>query len=307
MIRNTAIMRGTLQRAARLAFAAACLAGCVEGGGDFSGPQAPRFEASAAGRPQPRLALVLGSGGARGFAHIGALKVLDENGIRPDLVVGASVGSIVGALYASGMSAAQIEKLAYSLGFLDLFDFNMVLKEPATGRRTQELVSAHVGGRMIEQLPIAFAAAATRERDGALVIFNRGDTGIAVRASGASPEQFEPVRISGERYIDGDEASPVPIRAARSLGARVVIAVDVSAFVEDTPRGVPAAWVAKDARRAKQVATEAPEADVLIHPNIGYYAGHNEEYRHRVIDAAERATRARLPELLAAAARAASK
>jgi NTE family protein len=232
------------------------------------------------------------------------LKVLDENGIHPDLIVGASVGALVGALYAGGMSGAQIEKLAYSLGFFDLFDFNMVLKEPASGRRTQELVSEHVGARMIEQLARPFAATATRERDGALVIFNRGDTGIAVRASGASPGQFEPVRISGENYVDGDEASPVPIRAARRLGARVVIAVDVSAYVQETPAGVPAAWVAKDARRAKQVAAEAPDADVLIHPDIGYFAGRSEGYRHRVIEAAERATRARLPELLAAAARA---
>ena len=157
---------------------------------------------------------------------------------------------------------------------------------------------------MIEQLPIAFAATATRERDSTLVAFNRGDTGIAVRASAASPGQFEPVRISGETYVDGDESSPVPIRAARRLGARVVIAVDVSAYVETTPPGVPAEWVAKDARRAKQVAAEAPEADVLIHPDLGYFAGRSEGYRHRVIAAAERATRAQLPALLAAAARA---
>src|SRR6185503_3592653 len=203
------------------------LGGCVEGGGEFSGPQAPHFEPPAPGTARPRLALVLGSGGGRGFAHIGVLKVLDENGIRPDLIVGASVGAVVGALYASGMSAVQIEKLAYGLGFFDFFDFNMILKEPASGRRTQELVGEHVGGRMIEQLPIAFAATATRERDSTLVAFNRGDTGIAVRASAASPGQFEPVRISGETYVDGDEASPVPIRAARRLGARVVIAIDV--------------------------------------------------------------------------------
>jgi NTE family protein len=298
------LLRNALWRATCLAVVA-CLVGCVEGGGDFTGPQAPRFEAPRAA--QPRLALVLGSGGARGFAHIGVLKVLDENGIRPDLIVGASVGALVGALYASGMSGVQIEKVAYDLGVLDLFDFNMIMKEPATGRRTQEIVSDHVGARMIEQLPIPFAATATRERDRALVIFNRGDAGIAVRASAASPGQFEPVRISGENYVDGDESSPVPIRAARRLGARVVIAVDVSAYVENTPAGMPSAWIAKDARRAKQVAAEAPEADVLIHPNIGYFAGRSEEYRHRVIAAAERAARARLPELLAAAARAASK
>lgn len=252
----------------------------------------------------PRLALVLGSGGARGFAHVGVLKVLDENNLHPDLIVGASVGAVVGALYAGGMRAAQIEKLAYSLGALDVFDFNMVLKEPASGRRTQELVNEHVGGRMIEQLAIPFAVTATRQRDNALVIFNRGDTGIAARASAASPGQFEPVRISGEAYVDGDEASPVPIRAARALGARVVIAIDVSAYAVNTPAGVPQEWISKDARRAKQVAAEAPEADVLIHPDIGYFAGHSEEYRHRVIEAAARATRARLPELIAAAARA---
>ena len=247
---------------------------------------------------------MLGSGGHRGFAHIGVLKVLDENRIRPDLIVGTSVGAVVGALYAAGQSATGIEQLAYDLSVLDLFDLRMVLKEPATGMRTQELVSKHVGGRLIEQLPIAFAAAATRQRDAVLVLFNRGDTGVAVRASGASPGQFEPVRISGESYVDGDVASPVPIRAARRMGARVVIAVDVSAYAENTPAGVPAEWIRKDARRAQQVAREAPEADVLIHPDIGYYAGGSEEYRHRVIMAAERAARAQLPALLAAAARA---
>jgi NTE family protein len=139
------------------------------------------------------------------------------------------------------------------------------------------------------------------------VIFNRGDAGIAVRASAASPGQFEPVRISGEVYVDGDEVSPVPIRAARRLGARVVIAIDVSAYARETPSGVPQKWVEKDARRARQVAAEAPEADVLLHPDIGYFAGRSEDYRRRVIALAERETRARLPELLAAAARAASK
>ena len=282
------------------------LVACNEAGDEFSGPRAPRFEATSPGTPSPRLALVLGSGGARGFAHIGVLKVLEENAIRPDLIVGASVGAVVGVLYAGGMNAAQLEKLAYGLTLFDLFDFNMVLKEPASGRRTQELVAEHLGGRLIEQLPLPFAATATRVRDSALVIFNRGEPGVAARASAASPGQFEPVRISGEAYLDGDEASPVPIRGARQLGARVVIAVDVSAYAERTPAGMPGEWVRKDARRARQIAAEAPEADVMLHPDLGYFAGRSEEYRHRVIAAAERATRAKLPALLAAAARARS-
>lgn len=281
------------------------LAGCYGDSAEFAGPRSPRFEPPPAGAAAPRLALVLGSGGARGFAHIGVLKVLAENNIRPDLVIGASVGAVVGAMYAGGMRPIEIEKLAYDLTMLDLFDFRMVLKEPASGSRTQDLVNEHVGRRLIEQLPIAFAATATRERDSMLVIFNRGDTGVAVRASGASPGQFQPVRISGESYVDGDEASPVPIRAARRMGARVVIAVDVSAYAADAPAKARAEWVRKDARRAAQIAAEASEADVLIHPNIGYYAGHSEDYRRRVIAAAERSAREQLPALLAAAARAA--
>ena len=201
------------------------------------------------------------------------------------------------------MSAAEIEKLAYSLNSLELFELKTLFGRPATGSKVQDFVNKHLQGRVIEELPVAFAAAATRVRDSSLALFNRGDTGIAVRASAASPGEFEPVRISGEAYVDGDVASPVPIRAARRMGARVVIAVDVSAYVQKTPAGVPAAWVEKDVRRAKQIAAEAPEADVLIHPDIGYYAGHDEAYRRRVIEIAYRAARERVPAVLAAVAR----
>src|SRR5260221_918270 len=137
-----------------------------------------------------------------------------------------------------------------------------------------------------------------------MVLFNHGDTGLAVRAWGASPGQFEPVRIGDELYVDGDESSPVPIEAARRLGAKVVIAVDVSAYVEDTPSTAQREWVVKDARRARQVAAEAKDADVMIHPNIGYYAGGNEPYRRRVIAIAERVAREKIPAILAALARA---
>jgi NTE family protein len=278
-------------------------AACVGADEEFSGKRAPRFEARGPGIPAPRVALVLGSGGHRGFAHIGVLKALTEKDIRPDLIIGSSVGAVVGALYAGGMSPAEIEKLAYRLNSLDFFEFRMLFGKPATGRATQDFVSRHVQGRMIEELPIAFAAAATRVRDSSLVLFNRGDTGVAVRASAASPGGFEPVRISGEAYVDGDVASPVPIRAARRMGARVVIAVDVSAYAQETPSGVPAEWIEKDARRAKQVAAEAPEADVLIHPDIGYYAGYSEAYRRRVIAIAYSAARERVPAVVAAVAR----
>ena len=290
----------------RLAWAAAVavpllLWGCF-GAEEVAPGRLPRFEAPVG--PAPRVALVLGSGGPRGFAHIGVLKVLDENGIRPDLVIGSSVGAMVGALYAAGMDAAQIEQLARDINVMEFFELRMLGGRPATGSTIQAYMNARVDGKPIEALPTAFVAGATRLSDGKLALFNRGDTGLAVRASSASPGQFEPVRIGDELYVDGDEASPVPMRAARALGAQLVIAVDVSAHERDTPAGVPQEWIAKDARRARQVALEAPAADVLLHPNIGYYAGHTEEYRRRVIELAERHTRERLPAIRAALARA---
>lgn len=278
-------------------------AGCFGVSEESPDKRAPHFEPPRPGSAPPRVALVLGSGGHRGFAHIGVLKALTENGIRPDLIIGSSVGAVVGSFYAGGMSATEIEKLAYSLNSLELFELKTLFGRPATGSRVQDLVNKHIQGRAIEELPVAFAAAATRVRDSSLVLFNRGDTGIAVRASAASPGEFEPVLISGEAHVDGDVASPVPIRAARRMGARVVIAVDVSAYVQKTPARVPAEWVEKDARRAKQIAAEAPEADVLIHPDIGYYAGHDEAYRRRVIAIAYHAARERVAVVLAAVAR----
>ena len=261
----------------------------------------PRFVAPAG--PAPRVALVLGSGGPRGFAHIGVLKALDDAGIRPDIVIGSSVGAMVGALYAGGMSARELERLAYEINVLEFFEFRALGGGLATGGTIQNYVNGKVDNRAIEELKIPFVAAATRLADGKVALFNHGDTGLAVRASGASPGQFEPVRIGGELYVDGDEASPVPIRAARQLGAKVIIAVDVSAFAADTPTIAPREWIVKDERRARQVAAEAAEADVLVHPNIGYYAGHTEPYRRQVIAIAERATREQIPAIQAALAR----
>ena len=287
---------------ARLLAVLALLAGCTAD--EVAPERLPRFEALSG--PAPRVALVLGSGGPRGFAHIGVLKVLEEAGIRPDLVVGASVGAMVGALYAGGVSAAQLEAMAHELNLLSFFELTMLRGGLAKGVTIQHYVNEHVDRRPIEALQVPFVVTATRVSDGQIALFNRGDTGLAVRASSASPGQFEPVRIANESYVDGDESSPVPIRAARALGARVVIAVDVSAYAEDTPPGMPAEWIRKDARRARQVAAEAPGADLLLHPNIGYYAGHDAEYRRRVIALAERQTRAQLPAIMAAYARGAT-
>jgi NTE family protein len=289
-----------LRRALALSLALA-LAGCNITG-NVSKEREPRFVQPTG--PAPRVALVLGSGGPRGFAHIGVLKALDDAGVKPDLIIGSSVGSMVGALYAAGMSGRDLERLAYEINVLEFFEFRVLRGGLATGGTIQNYVNSKVGGLPIEQLKVPFVAAATRVSDGKMTLFNHGDTGLAVRASGASPGQFEPVRIGDELYVDGDESSPVPIEAARKLGAKVVIAVDVSAYAEDTPKTAPREWIEKDERRARQVAAEAKDADVIIHPNIGYYAGHTEPYRRQVIAIAERVAREKIPAIQAALARA---
>jgi NTE family protein len=272
--------------------AAPFVAKLVHASGDVPPVRLPGYQAPAG---SPAIALVLGSGGPRGFAHIGVLKVLDGMGIKPDLVVGSSAGAMVGALYASGMDGLAIERVAANLSAWRFLEVRELFGRRGTGRPVQAFVEEHVGGRPLEALPIPLAVVATRLRDRSLVLFNRGDTGLAVRASSAESDRFEPVDIGGELYGDGDDVSPVPSRAARTLGARFVIAVDVSAYVQDTPTGVPRAWIDKDARRARQVLAEAPAADVMLHPDIGYYAGFDEEYRRRVIAMAELYTQQRVP------------
>ncbi|HZZ93206.1 MAG TPA: patatin-like phospholipase family protein [Usitatibacter sp.] len=261
----------------------------------------PRYEPD---EGHPRVALALGSGGPRGFAHIGVLKALEDAGVHPDLIVGSSVGSMVGSLYASGYDARALEKMAMGIDLFEFLEANMLWGGAASGRAVQAYVNKAVKHRAIEALPTRFAVVATSMPERKMVIFNRGDTGLAVRASGASPGEFQPVQFGGGTYIDGDEASPVPIHAARMLGAQVVIAVDVSAYLEDTPAGVPQQWIDKDERRARQIRAEEKEADVVIHPDIGYYAGHDKEYRQRMITIAERVTREQMPRILAAIAKA---
>jgi NTE family protein len=212
---------------------------------------------------------------------------------------------MVGAFYAAGMPPAELERLAHEIRLVDFFlEWRVIGGGPASGAAVQAYVNKKLGDRTLEMLQVPFVATATRVEDGRLAMFNRGDAGLAVRASGASPGQFAPVSIGAHAYVDGDEASPVPIRAARSLGAKFVIAVDVSAYLADTPPDVPRDWVVKDERRTRQVAEEAPQADIVLHPNIGYYAGHDEAYRRRVIEAAERYTREQMPAVRAALARA---
>lgn len=252
-----------------------------------------------------RLALVLSGGAARGFAHIGVLKVLEEHGIKSDLIVGSSAGSIVGALYASGRSAGEVDAALSEMTmgvFADLVVPTLGFWPGELGIVKGERLRLFVRDRLlherIEDFPIAFAAVATDLQSGSAHAFNRGDASLAVRASSAVPGILTPVAIRGRRYGDGQIASPLPARVARSLGARVVVAVDVIYPPRDTllssVPGVVFQAFTISMNRLKEY--ELQEADVVIRPAIpptgsqlGLWA------RESLIEAGQQAAREALP------------
>jgi len=276
------------------------LAGCSTRPAEYSGDNPPRFVAPLA--PASKgvvLGIALGSGGRRGFAHVGVVKALHAAGVCPAVVTGTSIGAFIGALYAGGASADRIERLAIGLDPFDLVDIAFSRHGWFRGDALERFVDAAVDGRPIERLARRFAAVATRVPDGEAVVFNQGATGAAVRASSAVPGSFLPLRVRGEIYMDGDLASPVPVGAARTLGAGVVIAVDVSADLATTPSldDIPVEWIATGILRKRLIDIEVAGADIVVRPRLPYYAGQSAEYRRMAIEAGETATRAALATL----------
>jgi NTE family protein len=182
-------------------------------------------------RRAPRLGLALGGGAARAFAHVGVIDILERNGIRPDLVVGTSAGSLVGALYASGMNAAELERAALSMEEATLTDWTLPLggKGMLRGEALARYVRQSVNGKLLQDMRPPLGILATDLGSGNGVLFRRGDAAQAVRASSAVPGVFSPVRIGGRDYVDGGLVAPVPVGQARAMGAEVVLAVDISA------------------------------------------------------------------------------
>lgn len=211
----------------------ALLGSCTLRPADHRGARAPaEAEIVPLRAERPVVALVLGSGGSRGFAHIGVIKALEEAGIEADIVTGASSGAIVAALYAGGRRGRELEEIALGLEQGDLVDFSLFGDGWVQGIALQDFVNRMVGERPIERLGKRFAVVATEARTGRMAVFNRGDTGLAVRASASVPRLFIPPVINGEAYLDGGISSPVPVKIARAMGADIVIAVDVSWFAQ---------------------------------------------------------------------------
>jgi NTE family protein len=249
---------------------------------------------------RPKIAVVLGSGGPRGYAHIGVIKVLEEAGIKPDLIVGSSVGSLIGAFWASGMSGPEIQKEAFAGGPLTLFDLNPFADRGwIRGQKLQDYVNTQLANKSIEQLTRPLIVVAANRNEKFPVYFTSGNLGVAVRASSAVPGIISPVGILGTEYEDGDMALPVAVSVARAAGADFVIAVDVSAHDGTAPPSADPKWLVRDAKRRALIAPEVAKADFLIHPDMGYLASPSREFFERAYASGESTTRQLLPALLA--------
>ena len=252
-------------------------------------------------RDQPlRVALVLGGGGCRGYGHLGVLKVLERNGLKPDLIVGSSAGSLVGALHASGMSSEAIEKLGARLSPNMVRDWIFPRLGIFSGAGIARFVREQIGERSIESLQVRFAAVATDLRSGELVVLDRGEVGIAVQASSSAPGLLEPVRIGSRLLVDGNLASPVPVSAARRLGARRVVAVDVTFPPEQADLDDPfdALYQGFSILTRKLAIEDRAKADVMIEPPIPEHRAMSPETIRHHIEAGERAAREALPRLV---------
>lgn len=245
------------------------------------------------------LALVLGGGGCRGYGHLGVLRALKQLGVVPDLVVGSSVGSLVGGLYAAGADFSGFERFGndFAPNLLRSWVFSGL--GLLSGDRIRRFVVDRVGEQRIEALPIRFAAIATDLRTGELVLIDKGDLGLAIQAASTAPGLMQPVRIGSRLCVDGNLASPVPVDAARRLGAVRVIAVDVSFPPAEAQLDDPldALYQGFSILTRKLALDERARADLLIAPDIPPHNDMSRETLRSLIEAGERATDKLAPEI----------
>ena len=287
-----------LTRRSTLSFlaTAAILAGCG------STPTQPAAPVAAAAVPVPavqprkvRIGLALGGGAARGFAHIGVIKALEAQGIHPDIVVGTSAGSVVGALYASGHDGFALQKIAMELDEATISDWAVPFFGKSTGVLKGDALQAYVNkavrNQPMEKLKIPFGAVATDLKTGQPILFRRGNTGMAVRASSSVPGVFQPVAIGGRTYVDGGLVAPVPVRFAKEMGAEFIIAVNISSATE-------AQAIASNVDVLMQTFTimgqrlnqfELKDADIVITPSLGAMGSADFNGRNLAVLAGEQA------------------
>jgi NTE family protein len=285
------------------------IAGCAGSPKTDSVPELPTVAAvltPVVVKTPPRIGLALGGGAARGFAHVGVIQVLEEAGIRPALVTGTSAGSLVAALYASGKTGKQLQHVAETMEEVTIADWTLPLftRGMLRGDALARYVSEQVGSRRIEDMVLPLGIVATDLNSGQSVIFQRGDTGTAVRASSAVPAVFQPVKISGRDYVDGGLVSPVPVRAARKMGAELVIAVDISSVPEGNGTGGTLDILLQTFTIMGSSINqfELRDADIVVRPALVGVSSADFSARKRAIEAGRKAMLQLMPQLRAAIA-----
>ncbi|MCU6435224.1 patatin-like phospholipase family protein [Undibacterium sp. Jales W-56] len=250
-----------------------------------------------------RIGLALGGGAARGFAHIGVIKTLESQGIIPDIVVGTSAGSVVGAMYAAGNNGFALQKMALDMDEATISDWSLPLFAKSSGvlkgDALQAYVNKSVGQTPIEKLKKPFGAVATDLHTGLPVLFQRGNTGLAVRASSAVPGVFQPVKINDRQYVDGGLVSPVPVRFAREMGADFVIAVNISSQPDSQAASSSLEVLMQTFTIMGQSLNqfELKNADVVIRPELASMKGSDFAGRNLAILAGERAAMSAMTEI----------
>ena len=278
---------------------AAALAAC--GTSPPASTTAPPAAQPSAAQPTLKIGIALGGVAAKGFAHIGVIKMLEANGLAPAVVAGTSAGSVVGALYASGMNAFELQEKAVALDEAKIRDLQLSSGGLLLGQKLEDYVNEQVRRLPLDRLAKPFAAVATRLEDGERTMFNRGDTGQAVRASSSVPGVFEPVEIGKWHYVDGGVVSPVPVDAARQLGADFVIAVDISSKASGKNPGDLLGTLNQSitimGQRAGQ--QELSRADVVVRPKVNEIGAADFSQRNAAILEGEKAALAVMPQIKA--------
>jgi NTE family protein len=247
---------------------------------------------------RPKIGVALSGGGARGFAHIGALKVLHEAGIPIDYLAGTSVGSVIGAAYASGITFEEMTEVCRTMRWRDIAKVALSKRGLASIARSQELLNRLIKVRTFEELRTRFYAVATDIRTGEMIVLSRGDLKRAVQASCAIPGLFVPVEVQGRWLVDGGVTADLPVIPLRQLGADKILAIDASsrANQRNAPENIYQILLQSMfiiGRAAGRVARE--QAHLIVEPEVGEFEWDGFEQCEEIVRSGERAMRASLP------------
>jgi len=253
---------------------------------------------------RPKIALVLGGGAARGFAHVGVIRQLEHEKIPIDMIVGTSVGSLIGAIYANDMNSFELEWTAFALEKDDVFDYAILSVFTgmglAKGDKLEEFLKKKVTVPNIENLKLPFAAVATDLNRGTRVVLDRGSVAKAVHASSSVPGVFAPVDYQGRLLVDGGVVDNLPIAVAREKGADIVIAVDISENVTNfnVTNLIDVMLQSVNIMFSQNMEYKKITADVLISPKVGDVGMLDFTQKKRCMQAGIEATRQAMPEIM---------